>query len=105
MTRFQRADPLTDLGPRRAMLGAFCLPTIVRQADRLRYSGPGLMRAIVMLVHSDRGVETPAFRPGRNRGVSSPEMPTVSDSVFACPGTGCSPRPPRKRCCGTTART
>jgi transposase len=22
--------------------------------------------------------------------------------VFACPGTGCSPRPPSRRCCGTT---
>ena len=25
--------------------------------------------------------------------------------MFACHATGCSPRPPRKRCCGTTAAT
>ena len=29
----------------------------------------------------------------------------VFDSVFACPGTGCSPRPPSRPCCGTTAAT
>ena len=55
--------------------------------------------------HQNRGEQTPAFRPGRKRRVTSPEMSVVSDSVFACPGTGCSPRPPRKRCCGTTAAT
>src|SRR5271157_3936362 len=32
-------------------------------------------------------------------------MSVPSDSVFACPGTGCSPRPPSRRCCGTTAVT
>jgi putative transposase len=48
-------------------------------------------------------VETPVFRPGRKRRFTSPEMSVVSDSVFACPGTGSSPRPLRKRCCGTTA--
>ena len=55
--------------------------------------------------HQDRGVETPAFRPGRKRRFTSPEMSVVFASVFACPGTGCSPRPPRRRCCGTTAAT
>ena len=35
----------------------------------------------------------------------SPEMSVAVASVFACPGTDCSPRPPRKRCCGGTART
>ena len=39
--------------------------------------------------HQDRGVETPAFRPGRKRRVTSPEMSAVLASVFACPGTGC----------------
>jgi hypothetical protein len=29
---------------------------------------------------------------------ASPEMSVVLASVFVCPGTGCSPRPPRKRC-------
>ena len=50
-------------------------------------------------------METPAFRPGRKRRVTSPDMSVLSDSVFACPGTGCSPRPPKKRCCETTAAT
>jgi len=50
-------------------------------------------------------VETPVFRPGRKRRVTSSEMSVVSDSVFVCPGTGSSPPPPRKRCCGTTAAT
>jgi putative transposase len=39
-------------------------------------------------------VETPALRPGRKRRVTSPEISVVLASVFACPGTGCSPRPP-----------
>ena len=39
-------------------------------------------------------METPAFRPGRKRCFTSPEMSAVSDSVFACPGTGCSPPRP-----------
>ena len=30
----------------------------------------------------------PAFKPGRKRRFTSPEMSAVSDSVFACPGTG-----------------
>ncbi|HEX2821869.1 MAG TPA: transposase [Streptosporangiaceae bacterium] len=30
-------------------------------------------------------------------------MSSVSDSVFVCPGTGCTPPPPRKRCCGILA--
>ena len=51
----------------------------------------------VMAAHQDRGVETPAFRPGRKRRVTSPEMSAVSDSVFACLGTGCSPSPPSRR--------
>ena len=29
----------------------------------------------------------------------------LSDSVFVCPGTGCFPPPPSRRCCGTTAAT
>ena len=49
-------------------------------------------------------MEIPAFRPGRKRRFTSPEMSVVFASVFVCPGTGCSPRPPRRRCCGTTAR-
>ena len=32
-------------------------------------------------------------------------MSVVLASVFACLGTGCSPPPPSRRCCGTTART
>ena len=32
-------------------------------------------------------------------------MSVLSDSVFACPGTGCSPRPPSRRYCRTTAAT
>ena len=44
------------------------------------------------------------FRPGRNACITSPEMSVVPDSVFACPGTGCSPRPPKKWCCESTAR-
>ena len=32
-------------------------------------------------------METPAFRPGRKRRFTSPEMSAVSDSVFVCPGT------------------
>ena len=55
--------------------------------------------------HQNRGDQTPAFRSGRKRRVTSPEMSVVSDSVFVCLGTSCSPRPPRKRCCGTTAAT
>ncbi len=61
--------------------------------------------AVTGLCHQNRGVETPAFRPGRKRRVTSPEMSVVSDSMFACPGTGCSPPPPSRRCCGTTAAT
>jgi hypothetical protein len=53
----------------------------------------GLDRISVM-DHQDRGVETPAFRPGRKRRCTSPEMSAVSDNVFVCPGTGSSPRPP-----------
>jgi hypothetical protein len=47
--------------------------------------------------HQDRGVETQAFRPGRKRRFTSSEMSVVVDSVFACPGTGCFPPPPRRR--------
>ena len=36
--------------------------------------------------------------PGGNAASPSRKMSVASDSVFACPGTGCSPRPPRKRC-------
>ena len=61
-----------------------------------RFLGPG---------HQNRGVETPAFRPGRKRRFTSPEMSAVLASMFACPGTVCSPPPRRKRCCGITART
>ena len=49
-------------------------------------------------------METPAFRPGRKRRFTSPEMSVVIATVFVCPGIACSPRPPRKRCCGSTAR-
>jgi putative transposase len=42
-------------------------------------------------------VEIPAVRPGRTRGVTSPEMSAVSDIVFGCPGTGCSPPPGPER--------
>jgi hypothetical protein len=38
-------------------------------------------------------VETPAFRPGRKRRFTSPEVSAVSDSVFVCPATGSSPTP------------
>ncbi len=50
--------------------------------------------------HQKCGVETPAFRPGRKRRVTSPEMSAVIASVFACPGTVCSPPPPSRQCCG-----
>ena len=43
-----------------------------------------------MAVNQNRGVETPASRPGRKRRVTSPEMSVVFASVFACLGTGCS---------------
>ena len=61
------------------------------------------MRRVV--AHRARGVETWALRPGRKRRFTSLEMSVVVASVFVCPGTACSPRPPRKRCCGTTVRT
>ena len=32
--------------------------------------------------HQDRGVETPAFRPGKTRRFTSPEMSVVVDSMF-----------------------
>ena len=64
-----------------------------------------LTRIVDTPLHQKRGAETPAFRPGRKRRVTSPEMSVVFASVFACPGTGCSPRPPRKPCCVTTAAT
>jgi hypothetical protein len=38
--------------------------------------------------HQDRGVETPAFRPGRKRRFTALEMSVAPDSVFVCPGTG-----------------
>ncbi len=38
-------------------------------------------------------METPAFRAGRKRRFTSPEMSAVSDSMFVCPGTGCIPTP------------
>jgi len=47
----------------------------------------------------------PAFRPGRKRRLTSPEMSALFASIFACLGSGCTPAPLRKRCCGTTART
>ena len=47
----------------------------------------------------------PAFRPGRKRRFTSPEISVVFASVFACPGIVCSLRPPRRQSCGTTART
>ena len=43
--------------------------------------------------HQDRGVDTPAFRPGRKRRFTCPEMSVVFASVFACSGTGLSPTP------------
>ena len=46
--------------------------------------------------HRVRGVETSAFRPGRKRRFTSPEMRVLFASMFACPGTGCSPRPPSR---------
>ena len=48
--------------------------------------------------HKDRGVETPAFKPGRRRRLTSLRMSVASDSVFVCPGTGWCPRPPRRWC-------
>jgi hypothetical protein len=43
--------------------------------------------------------------PGRRRRrLTSPGMSVGIAIVFACPGTGCSQRPPRMRCCGTTTR-
>ena len=41
---------------------------------------------------------TPAFRPGRERRFTSPELSAAFDSVFACPGTGWS------QACGFAAR-
>ena len=51
------------------------------------------------------GPRCPAPRFGCSRLRISPEMPVLFASMFAYPGTGCSPRPPSRRCCGTTART
>ena len=45
-------------------------------------------------------METLAFRLEMERRFTSPEMSVVVDSVFACPGTDCSPRPPRRPYCG-----
>jgi hypothetical protein len=50
-------------------------------------------------------VDTPVFRPGRKRRFTSPEISVLSDSVFVCPGTDCTPPPPSRRCCGITAAT
>ena len=50
-------------------------------------------------------MDTPAFRPGRKRRFTSPEMSVAFASVFVCPGTGCSPPPAKRPCCGTTAAT
>jgi putative transposase len=47
-------------------------------------------------------VKTPAFRPGSKRRFTSLGMSVALASVFVCPDTGFSPRPPRRRCCGTT---
>jgi hypothetical protein len=37
--------------------------------------------------HQDRGVESPAFRPGRKRRITSSEMSEASDSMFVCRGS------------------
>jgi len=42
--------------------------------------------------------------PGKERRFTSPKMSVVVDSVFACPGIGCTRRPPSRRCCGTTIK-
>ena len=60
-------------------------------------NGPGVRACGLLQAHQKS--------PGRKRRFTSPEMSAVSDSVFACPGTGCSPHPPSRRCCGTTAAT
>ena len=60
------------------------------KASRRSAAGPDRSRR--RSSESRRG--DPAFRPGRKRRITSPEMSVPSDSVFACPGTGCShPRP------------
>ena len=44
-----------------------------------------------------RGAETEAFGPGRKRCFTPLEMSVVVATVFACPDTGCFPRPPKRR--------
>ena len=61
------------------------MPPLSPAARVLRLIGASLSASSV----TDRGVETPAFRPGRKRRFTSPVMSVLSDSVFACPGTGC----------------
>jgi len=87
------------------------VPAEIRRPSRRRRRGgrsqrpDGSRRSPDPAGHQNRGVETPALRPGRKRRFTSPEMSAVLASVFACLGTGCTPRPPSRRCCGTTAAT
>ena len=99
----------SSLIPMRALAGARVVAS-AREAGRPgsrvragRLTGRGSRSSSGVSLIRIAAWQTPAFRPGRKRRVTSPEMSAVSDSVFVCPGTGCSPRPPRKRCCGTTA--
>jgi hypothetical protein len=62
-------------------------PQLVPAKDKPQEAGEQAIGPARFTSHQDRGVETPAFRPGRKRRVTSPEMSAVSDSVFACPGT------------------
>ena len=89
-------------------------PSLIRRASGRRMSEPDVpprqlerirqLREADMAIIRDRGMETLASGPDET-SFTSPEMSVVIASMFACPGTACSPRPPRRKCCATTART
>ena len=67
-------------------------------------------RRIAVIALAAAVIRIAAWRPrpsgrGGKRRLTSPEMSVVFASVFVCPGTACSPRPPSRRGCGTIART
>src|SRR5450755_1757419 len=84
-----------------------------RRLDDLRFEDPGspffgvalVLPRRMQIIEDLRARGYPGLQAGEETPLHPPEMSVVPDSVFVCPGTGCSPPPPSRRCCGTTAAT
>ena len=98
--RHRAPGPRRD-GPGHRLPNGRGIPRL-RQRRRPRRRDRGVAGAHV---HRESRRPDPGLQAGEETPVTSPEMSAVLASMFVCPGTGCSPPLPRKRCCGTTAAT